>query len=64
AWYEFYPASPVYAPSSDVVKPGDTMYANVTYVSSSGCFVTVLKDITEGLELQIAVHHGFGCGKK
>jgi len=48
AWYEFYPASPVYAPSSDVVKPGDTMYANVTYVSSSGCFVTVLKDITEG----------------
>ncbi|MDG6927812.1 MAG: peptidase A4 [Nitrososphaerota archaeon] len=46
AWYEFYPASPVYAPSKDVVKPGDLIVAWVTY--SDGNFTTVIKDITAG----------------
>lgn len=48
AWYEFYPAAPVYAPSSDVVKPGDTMYGSVVYNPTSNCFVTLLKDESEG----------------
>lgn len=46
AWYEFYPASPVYA--SYVVKPGDTMDASVTYSASANCFTTTLKDETQG----------------
>lgn len=46
AWYEFYPAAPVYAPSSYIIKPGDIFSATVTY--SSGTFITVLKDVTEG----------------
>ncbi len=48
AWYEFYPASPVYAPSSDAVKPGDVVSAAVTYSSSSGTFVASLTDATQG----------------
>ncbi len=48
AWYEFYPASPVYAPSSDTVKPGDTVSATVTYSSSSGTFTATLTDTTQG----------------
>ncbi|MEM3671405.1 MAG: G1 family glutamic endopeptidase [Thermoprotei archaeon] len=48
AWYEFYPASPVYASSSDAVKPGDIMSASVTYSSSGNCFTTTLTDVTEG----------------
>lgn len=47
AWYEFYPASPVYAPSNDVVKPGDLIVAWVQY-NSNNTFTTVLKDVTEG----------------
>ena len=47
AWYEFYPASPVYAPSSDVVKPGDKMVGWVVYNPSTGEFRTVLVDVTE-----------------
>ncbi len=47
AWYEFYPSSPVYAPSSDVVKPGDFIYANVSYDASSQKFVTTLYDKNE-----------------
>ncbi|PSN97942.1 hypothetical protein B9Q09_00075 [Candidatus Marsarchaeota G2 archaeon ECH_B_SAG-C16] len=48
AWYEFYPASPVYANSSFVVKPGDTMNGSVVYNSASNCFTTNLTDKTEG----------------
>src|SRR5579875_3284014 len=48
AWYEFYPASPVYAPTSDAVKPGDKVYGAVVYNPSSNCFTTTLKDETEG----------------
>jgi hypothetical protein len=47
AWYEFYPSAPVYAPSSDAVKPGDKIVANVVYSSSGNCFTTTLEDITE-----------------
>lgn len=46
AWYEFYPASPVYAPSSDTVKPGDVVSATVTY--SSRTFTATLTDSTQG----------------
>lgn len=46
AWYEFYPSPPVYAPSSDVVKPGDLIVAWVVY-NSDGTFTTVIKDLTE-----------------
>lgn len=48
AWYEFYPASPVYAPSNDVVKPGDLIVAWVQYNSNNNTFTTFLKDVTEG----------------
>ena len=48
AWYEFYPSSPVYAPSKDKVKPGDLIVAWVQYNPASNTFTTVLKDITEG----------------
>ncbi len=48
AWYEFYPASPVYAPSNDVVKPGDEIVAWVYYNTASNTFTTVIKDLTEG----------------
>jgi len=46
AWYEFYPAAPVYAPSSDIVKPGDVIYASIVY--NGGTFATTLQDKTEG----------------
>jgi hypothetical protein len=48
AWYEFYPASTVYAPSTDTVKPGDVISATVIYSSSSGTFTTTLTDTTQG----------------
>ena len=48
AWYEFYPAAPVSAPSSDVVKPGDKIVAWVVYNPSTNEFKTVLVDVTEG----------------
>jgi hypothetical protein len=35
AWYEFYP-SPMYAISSLTIRPGDTIFASVTYSGSSG----------------------------
>lgn len=47
AWYEFYPAASVSAPSYDVVKPGDLIVAWVQY-NSNNTFTTVLKDVTEG----------------
>ncbi|WP_232085603.1 G1 family glutamic endopeptidase [Conexivisphaera calida] len=47
AWYEFYPSSPVYAPSNDHVKPGDFIVAWVQYNSNNGTFTTFLKDINE-----------------
>lgn len=48
AWYEFYPAAPVYAPSSDVVRPGDKMVGSVVYNAAANCFVTKLTDVSEG----------------
>ncbi len=48
AWYEFYPSSPVYAPSSDSVSSGDKIVAWVQYNSTTNTFTTVLKDITAG----------------
>lgn len=48
AWYEYYPASPVYAPSSYVIKPGDIIYAYVTYDPVSNTFTTFLQDLTQG----------------
>ena len=48
AWYEFYPAASVSAPSSDVVKPGDLIVAWVQYNPGSNTFTTVLRDVTEG----------------
>lgn len=48
AWYEFYPASPVYAPSKDVVNPEDHIVAWVQYNSNNNTFTTVIKDLTEG----------------
>jgi len=47
AWYEFYPSSPVYAPSSDVVKPGDDISAKVIYLGNDE-YETQLNDTTEG----------------
>lgn len=40
AWYEFYPASPVYASFS--VSAGDQVSAQVTYTPSTGVFTTTL----------------------
>ncbi|MGC8600765.1 MAG: G1 family glutamic endopeptidase [Nitrososphaeria archaeon] len=48
AWYEFYPAASVSAPSSDVVKAGDLIVAWVQYNPGSNTFTTVLRDVTEG----------------
>ncbi|MEM3655344.1 MAG: G1 family glutamic endopeptidase [Thermoprotei archaeon] len=48
AWYEFYPSSPVYAPASDTVKPGDKIFGSVVYNPSGNCFTTLLRDDTEG----------------
>ncbi|MFQ1021458.1 G1 family glutamic endopeptidase [Tardisphaera saccharovorans] len=42
-WYEYYPKSPVYAPSSDTVSPGETVEASVTY--SHGEFDTTIEAI-------------------
>lgn len=46
AWYEFYPASPVYAPASDAVVPGDAIHGTVTF--ASGTFTATLVDATRG----------------
>ncbi|WP_449462177.1 G1 family endopeptidase [Tardisphaera miroshnichenkoae] len=46
AWYEFYPSSPVYAPSNDKVKPGDIIYAIVIH-NSNGTYTTEIEDITQ-----------------
>ena len=48
AWYEFYPSSPVYAPSKDKVEPGDYIVAWVQYKQSTNTFTTVIKDINAG----------------
>ncbi len=48
AWYEFYPAAPVSAPSSYVVKPGDKIVGWVVYNPSTNEYRTVLVDLTEG----------------
>ncbi|MGC9113325.1 G1 family glutamic endopeptidase [Acidilobus sp.] len=48
AWYEFYPASPVYAPSGDAVRPGDKVVGWVVYNPSTGEYRTVLVDVTQG----------------
>lgn len=48
AWYEFYPAGPVYAPSSYVVLPGDKVLGSVVYNPSANCYTTTLKDVSEG----------------
>ncbi len=45
-WYEYYPKSPVYAPSSDTVSPGETIEASVTY--SKGEFDTTIEAIVNG----------------
>jgi len=47
AWYEFYPSSPFYAPSSDVVKPGDHISAEVIYLGNDE-YETTLHDVNEG----------------
>lgn len=45
AWYEFYPASPVYCSSSKCpVKPGDHLYESVIYSASTNSFTTTLVD--------------------
>jgi hypothetical protein len=47
AWYEFYPAFPVY--SSMTIHAGDTMSASVTFVNSTVGFTTSLTDLTSGV---------------
>ena len=47
AWYEFYPSSPVYAPSTDAVVPGDVINATVIHLPNGTC-ETKLTDVTEG----------------
>jgi hypothetical protein len=44
AWYEMYPAPPVYY--SDPISEGDKFTASVTY--SSGTFTLTIKDLTKG----------------
>jgi hypothetical protein len=46
AWYEMYPAYPVYF--NDPVKPGDHFTGTVTYQASTGDFDITLADSTEG----------------
>jgi len=46
AWYEFYPSSLVYAPSKDVVKPGDYISAEVIYLGNDK-YETTLHDVNE-----------------
>jgi hypothetical protein len=47
AWYEMYPANPVYLSSSSYpVKAGDSIHASVTYASSS--FTLAISDTTRG----------------
>lgn len=45
AWYEMYPAGSVDLPSSDVVKPGDTMKALVQYTSANS-YDLAIQDVT------------------
>ena len=47
AWYEFYPAFPVY--SSMTIHAGDTLKASVTFVSSTVGFKTSITDVTTGV---------------
>ncbi len=47
-WYEFYPAYPVYVTSTVPVKPGDVVYGEVSYSSSTGFFTVTLTDTTTG----------------
>jgi hypothetical protein len=47
AWYEMYPAAPVYLSSSSYpVRAGDSIHASVTYASSS--FTLAISDTTRG----------------
>lgn len=45
AWYEFYPSPSVNL--TQVVKPGDTMSASVSY-SKAGAYTLTIKDLTRG----------------
>ena len=38
-WYEFYPALPGPMPSTDVIYPGDTIYAYVNYTTAFGIWI-------------------------
>ena len=44
AWYEFYPAAPVYAPWNP--GPGDNIAVYVNYSSTSGSFTAAVVDLT------------------
>jgi hypothetical protein len=47
AWYEFYPANSVVI-SSVPIHAGDTIFASVSYSSSTSKFTVLLKDVTTG----------------
>ena len=47
AWYEFYP-SPSHRISTLTISPGDTIFASVTYNTTTAKFTTVLSDTTTG----------------
>jgi hypothetical protein len=47
AWYEMYPARPVYL-KKDPVSTGDAITGSITYSASTGKFTLTISDVTEG----------------
>ena len=54
AWYEFYPAAPVYF--SDTLTAGDTIVSRVTS-TSTGTFTLYLADVTRGWSHTVTQHN-------
>ena len=51
-WTMAYPGPWVNPPSTDTIKPGDTMFASIT-MTSKGHFTTVLRDTTKGWSFSV-----------